>query len=285
VDALGLEVKWATNVWDPQIGNVATEVIEPIRPFWIRVAMEGTNANNLCSRAGTESDWHTNKDCAKVPTTPSFDEKHGRLAFGRGLSRRLTEETTLQVTAEESLRRMLGEELYQIRRELKNDELQNRLRSMNLRVRLPATDPHAAPDDTWAAFVNSFRLEELLQIVDRLEESLPDLHVASERCTPKELAYAIERVDPQMALEVVLNGNWIRPSDHDDKPLPGFRIRRDSAGAYFKPGNTDWTGKDASRDSSWYWEATDNGSGIEPPAASSSRSTDTSRSRREGSHT
>ena len=278
VDALGLQVKWATSVWDPQIGNVTTETIEPIRPFWIKVALEGTNGKNLCLRAGTEGNWHTNKDCTQVGAIPLFGDKYRRLPFGPGLSKSLKTGKThqvVQVAAEEWLRGFLAEELRQIRQKLGNDALQRHLSSKNLRFRVPPTDSLTAADNSWSAFVNSFRIEELLQTIDLPEESLQGLEVKSNRYTREDLADAIEKIDPQIVFEDILNEDWIEPPHysaadraeyrsshpiklvHYDKPLPAFRIRRDSAGPYFKLGSTDWTGKDASTDPSWYWESKD----------------------------
>jgi hypothetical protein len=275
VDALGLEVKWTKSVWDPEIGNVATEVIEPIRPFWIKVAMEGSDSKNLCLRAGTEENWHTDDDCTKVPTSPPFGDKHGRLHFGPGLSQCLKEDKkqqVVQLAAEEWLRGLLADELRQFRQKLGNDGLQKHLRSLNLRSRVPSTDPGAPSDDSWATFVNSFGMEELLQTIDSLQKSFTELKVASNRCTRGDLADAIEKIDPQTAIEEILKEDWIRPPDHEvsggaedasphpiklvhyPKPLSAFRIRRDSAGSYFKTGHTDWTAKDASKDPHWYWE-------------------------------
>jgi len=275
VDALGLEVKWTKSVWDPEIGNVATEVIEPIRPFWIKVAMSGTDSKNLCLRAGTEEKWHTNEDCSKVPTPPPFSDKRRRSRFGPGLSQCFKEnkkQESVQLVAEEWLRGLLADELHQFRQKLGNNALQKHLGSLNLRFRVPSNDPRATPDDSWTTFVNSFRTEELLQTIDLLEKSFTDLKVASNRYTRRDLADAIEKIDPQTALEDILREDWIEPSDHDvsggaegasphpielvhyPKPLPGFRIRRESAGSWFKLGNTDWTGKDASKNLYWYWE-------------------------------
>ncbi|MGB8685379.1 MAG: hypothetical protein WCD12_21040 [Candidatus Binatus sp.] len=276
VDALGLEVKWTKSVWDPEIGNVPTEVIEPIRPFWIRVAMAGTDSKNLCLRAGTEENWHTNDDCSKVPTPPRFGDKQRRSLFGPGLSRCFKEDKKQQavhLVAEEWLRGLLADELHQFRQRLGNNALQKHLGSLNLRFRVPSNKTGATPDDSWTTFVNSFRMEELLQTIDLLEKSFTDLKVASNRCTRRDLADAIEKIDPQTAVEDILKEDWIKPSDQDlsggaedasphpielvhyaKPPLPEFRIRRESAGSWFKLGKTDWTGRDASKDPHWYWE-------------------------------
>jgi len=275
VDSLGLEVKWTKSIWDPEIGNVATHVIEPIRPFWIKLAMTGAGSKNLCLRAGTETNWHTNQDSAKVTTPPPFGDKDLRLPFGPGLSNSLKQDKSqrsVQVATEEWLRELLAEELRQIRQTVGNDALQKHLRSLNLRSRVPSTDPSAPPDDSWTAFVDSFRIEELLQTIDGLQKNLK---VASSRYTGSDLADAIEKIDPQTAIEDILSEDWIRPPAHDvsdaaedtsphpiklvhhPKPMPTFRIGRDSAGSHFKSGKTDWTGKDASKDPSWYWESND----------------------------
>jgi hypothetical protein len=275
VDSLGLEVKSTISVWDPEIGNVATQVIEPIRPFWIKLAMTAAASKNLCLRAGTETNWHTNQDCTKVPTPQPSGGKHSRLPFGPGLSKSLTQDNSqqlVQVAAEEWLRGLLADELRQIRQALGNDALQKHLRSLNSRSRVPSTDPAAPPDDSWTTFVNSFRVEELLQTIDGLQKSLTDSKVASSRYTQGDLSNAIEKIDPQTALEDILSEDWIRPPAHDvsdgaedtshpiklvhyPKPMPKFRIRRDSAGSHFKPEKTDWTGKDACKDLLWYWES------------------------------
>jgi hypothetical protein len=275
VDSLGLEVKWTKSMWDPEIGNVATHVIEPIRPFWIKLAMTGAGSKNLCLRAGTETNWHTNQDSAKVTTPPPFGDKDLRLPFGPGLSNSLKQDKSqrsVQVATEEWLRELLAEELRQIRQTVGNDALQKHLRSLNLRSRVPSTDPSAPPDDSWTAFVDSFRIEELLQTIGGLQKNLK---VASSRYTGSDLADAIEKIDPQTAIEDILSEDWIRPPAHDvsdaaedtsphpiklvhhPKPMPTFRIGRDSAGSHFKSGKTDWTGKDASKDPSWYWESND----------------------------
>lgn len=283
VDTLGLEVKCSRSVWDPEIGNVATEVIEPIRPFWIKLAMTAAGSKNLCLRAGTETNWHTNEDCTKVPKLPPFGDKRLRLPFGPGLSESLKQDKSqqlVQIAAEEWLRGLLADELRQVQQTIGNAELQKHLRSLNPRFRVPSTDPGAPADDSWATFVNSFRIEELLQTVDGLQKSRTDLKVASSRNTRSDLADAIEKIDPQTAIEDILSEDWIKPSARDvsdsvedtsshpiklvhyPKPLSAFRIRRDSAGPHFKPGNTDWTGKDACKDPAWYWESKD---GAEKP--------------------
>jgi hypothetical protein len=212
-----------------------------------------------------------------VPTRPPFGHKDLRLPFGSGLSKSLKQDNSQQlvrVAAEEWLRGLLADELRQIRQALGNDALQKHLRSLNSRSRVPSTDPAAPPDDSWATFVNSFRVEELLRTIDGLQKSLTDPKVASSRYTRGDLADAIETIDPQTALEDILSEDWIRPTAYDvsdgedtsphpiklvhyPKPMPKFRIRRDSAGSHFKPGKTDWTGKDACEDPLWYWESKD----------------------------
>jgi len=275
VDDLGLEVKWTTSVWDPAIGNVATDFIEPVRPFWISMAMSsGADSENLCLRAGTEANWHTYKNCEKVPA-PSSNPRR-RLTFGPGFLETLENDKTdrpIQDAAGEWLRGQLASELYQIRQQLRDENLEQEFRARNLRVRLPDTDLSAAPDDSWAMFVNSLQLEELLRMVDGLEESKPELKIDSNRYTWQNLTDAMDSIDPQVAFEAILNEEWIVPPrreesggvpypprkevrpKHREEGLPAYRIRRDSAGLYFAEHHTDWT-KPATDvgNKRWYWE-------------------------------
>jgi hypothetical protein len=180
VEALGLHVKWTTVKWDPEIGNVEVDIIEPIRPYWIKMAMSGGDSKNLCLRAGTEPNWHTNECCSKVPPEPPFGEKHRRLPFGPGLFEKLREEWTerpLDIIAEEWLRDLLTKELIRILVILGREELQIQLRSLNLRVSVPDTD------ESRAAFVSSLSIDELLRVVDWLEEHVPSLASVSYRYT------------------------------------------------------------------------------------------------------
>jgi hypothetical protein len=267
VEALGLHVKWTTVKWDPEIGNVEVDIIEPIRPYWIKMAMSGGDSKNLCLRAGTEPNWHTNECCSKVPPEPPFGEKHRRLPFGPGLFEKLREEWTerpLDIIAEEWLRDLLTKELIRILVILGREELQIQLRSLNLRVSVPDTD------ESRAAFVSSLSIDELLRVVDWLEEHVPSLASVSYRYTREDLAEAIELIPPQTAFENILNEPWIKHPDQDtaktaDKTPPVYRISRDSAGDYFKTGHTDWTGEKDAGDDLWYWESIENGNQPEPP--------------------
>lgn len=302
VDDLGLEVKWTTSVWDPAIGNVATDFIEPVRPFWISMAMSsGADSENLCLRAGTEANWHTYKNCEKVPV-PSSNSRR-RLTFGPGFLETLKNDKTdrpIQDAAGEWLREQLASELYQIRQQLRDENLQQEFRARNIRVRLPDTDLSAAPDDSWAMFVNSLQLEELLQMVDGLEESKPELKIDSNRSTRQNLTDAMDLIDPQVAFEAILNEERIVPPRgeesggvpyplrkkvrprHRAEGLPAYRIRRDSAGLYFAEHHTDWTkpATDAGNEC-WYWES--DGDENQPPEhPEESGRTSSSRSKKRG---
>ena len=172
VESLGLEVKCTTTKWDSEIGNVEVDIIEPIRPFWIQMAMSGGDSKNLCLRAGTEPNWHTNDCCGSVPSEPPFGEKGPRLPFGGGLLEKLGGDWMnrppdiaagewLRIKAEEWLRDLLTKELVAILnillKEIGADQIQEWLRSQNLSLSLPFTD------ESLTAFASSLPIGELLR--------------------------------------------------------------------------------------------------------------------------
>ncbi len=283
VEKLGLQVKWTDVVWDPEIGDIATEYIEPIRPFWIKVAMSGKKSENLCLRAGTETVWHTNECCKGVPDKEP-EEACQRLPFGPGLFDRLRKESkgrSVKLVADEWLREQLASELLQIMEKIGADPFESKLKELSIRVRVPHLSSAGVADHSWAAFVSSFQLNDLVKIIDAFEKS-GLVTLSSDRCPGEALAAAIAQISPQTALESFLSEDWIYPPSreesggvpypvrskltiihHEKGHLEPFRIRRDSAGPYFQVGKTGWTGAtDASKDKSWYWE--DIGNGEEP---------------------
>lgn len=54
VERLGLAVKWT----DSSLGPTAIDILQPIRPFWLKVAMKQEASTNLSWRAGTKR-WNT----------------------------------------------------------------------------------------------------------------------------------------------------------------------------------------------------------------------------------
>lgn len=277
VDKLGLVVKSTGVEWDPEVGDIATDYIEPTRPFWIKVGMSGKKSENLCLRAGTEEPWHTNKCCKGVPDKETDETAALRLPYGPDLFKRLKEESkqrSAKVVAEEWIRGQLAAELLQIMQQIGDDSFESMLKEWNFRSRVPRLTSASVADHSWIAFVDSFQVGDLTKIVDAFEKS-GRVKLSSNRCTAEGLAAAVENISPQTAIESLLNEDWIWPparpkSEEVPFPqrapkkvihsvpdcLPPFRIRRDSAGEYFKIGHTGWTGEeDASTNQDWYWES------------------------------
>ncbi len=77
---LGLKAKWMD-----ASGEVAVDIIQPIRPFWMKLGVRERLGENICSRAGTEvweRDW----------STSLYFAEEGETKVGRGLARLADEE-------------------------------------------------------------------------------------------------------------------------------------------------------------------------------------------------
>ena len=82
------------------------------------------------------------------------------------------------------------------------DPFISKQKELSIRVRVPHLLKRSAgvADHSWAAFVSSFQLNDLVKIIDAFEKS-GLVTLSSDRCPVAALAAAIAQISPQAALE------------------------------------------------------------------------------------
>lgn len=272
VELLGLKVKWTETG-----GEVPVDILQPVRPFWAKLAIRERLGKNVCWRAATQ--WQY-----EAESSPLFFERgERRTRVGRRLVAAIDSSPEhkrhIKTAAHDWLRATLAAELRRLVQELKaaklaqlvdwlelapgadtaaakrgperNSDSQLRAALGSLTRELHRVEELAASEEQWQGFMNLFVLEGLLELADRLEAAaasagLVDEKTIRERIAPQRLgcdeaARAVERIEPQMALERILSHEWqhcgaarwwrrLHKHEHlEDKP--DFAIRADSIGA------------------------------------------------------
>jgi len=268
VERLGLAVKWT----DSTSGPTAIDILQPIRPFWMKVAMKQGLSRNLSWRAGTKL-WKT--EAAPPLYFSRSDETRTRVgeSLPHDIDGARQRGQDLKTAADQWFHAAVLEDAAALTEAAAADSSKGvealaaaiggaKAEDANLLMRfvrlLEAGGAGATRANRGVDWLEgSFESGELARLVELLREAgLQADNRPSKRLGCGAALSAIETIEPQMVIESILSRRWEDRGESGGRPGRGargdFRIRIDSVAKPFS--DSLFAAAKRSDDGEWYSE-------------------------------